>query len=251
MGTRGGTACRRLAVVSSNGRREKRRGLHTDDPGRAIECRTGSRGPLSLPTGTATSQRTPSDSLRDRNGLRDAKQEQALEEVLLTCRGRFVRLAFSILKDQEDAEDAVQDAFVSAYRKFESFEGRSGLKTWLTRIVVNAALRIRRQRRSTLLRRVPDPATDGVAFVEKVPDVQLNPELAYSRAESFGFLDGFLKKMNPLLSEAVMMTYYEEMTTHEASAALDIPVPTYKARLFRGRRLLQEKARRRRVVTAS
>jgi DNA-directed RNA polymerase specialized sigma24 family protein len=47
------------------------------------------------------------------------------------------------------------------------------------------------------------------------------------------------------------MTYYEEMTTHEASAALDIPVPTYKARLFRGRRLLQEKARRRRVVTAS
>jgi DNA-directed RNA polymerase specialized sigma24 family protein len=85
---------------------------------------------------------------------------------------------------------------------------------------------------------------DGTVFVETLQDVQPNPESACLQAESFELLDALLKKMNPLLGEAITMAYYDELSSSEASSALAIPVSTYKARLFRGRHLLQKRARR-------
>jgi RNA polymerase sigma factor (sigma-70 family) len=80
------------------------------------------------------------------------------------------------------------------------------------------------------------------SFAETAPDTRPNPELAYSRAESYEILEAHLKELNPLLREAVVMTYYAELSVTEASSALGVPPGTYKARLFRGRRLLQERA---------
>jgi Sigma-70 region 2 len=68
----------------------------------------------------------------------------ALEQMFVESHRRFVAVAHSILRNREDAEDAVQEAFFSAHRHWRSFEGRSALSTWLTRIALNAALMIRR-----------------------------------------------------------------------------------------------------------
>jgi RNA polymerase sigma-70 factor, ECF subfamily len=65
---------------------------------------------------------------------------EAFQEMVLTSRPRFVTLAQAILRNREDAEDAVQNALLSGYLHLPSFEGRSALTTWFTRIVVNAAL---------------------------------------------------------------------------------------------------------------
>jgi RNA polymerase sigma-70 factor (ECF subfamily) len=134
----------------------------------------------------------------------------------------------------------VQDAFVSACRNFGKFEGRCALTTWLTRIVMNAALMARRKRKNT---RYSFHEMDAAmsTFVETVPDTKPNPELAYSRVESYEILEVHLKELNPLLREAVATTYYDELSVTEASSALGVPPETYKARLFRGRRLLQER----------
>src|SRR5215475_287145 len=74
-------------------------------------------------------------------------REEALEEMFAASRARFLKVAYSVLRNKEDAEDAVQDAFLSAHRNLCSFEGRAALTTWLTRIVLNAALMMRRKRK--------------------------------------------------------------------------------------------------------
>lgn len=182
-----------------------------------------------------------------------AKQEQLLQELFSISRKRLVRVAYRILQNQEDAEDAVQDAFLSASRHFANFEGRSAVATWFTRIVINAALMLRRKRKSTLVRSLHDLNGDDAFFVATIPDLQPNPELAYSRAESFAFLDALISEMNPLLRQAVKIAYYDELSSPKASSALAIPLSRYKARLFRGTRLLQNRARRQRrdFITAS
>jgi RNA polymerase sigma-70 factor, ECF subfamily len=135
----------------------------------------------------------------------------------------------------------VQDAFVSACLHFGKFEGRSALTTWLTRIVMNAALMARRKRKNTRCSFHEMDETVS-SFVETAPDIQPNPEVAYLRAEACEILEIHLKELNPLLREAVVTTYFYELSVTEASSAIGVPLGTYKARLFRGRRLLQQRA---------
>lgn len=171
----------------------------------------------------------------------DGLQQNILQELFLTSRKKCVRIAYRILGNNEDAEDAVQDAFVSVCRHFGKFEGRCALTTWLTRIVMNAALMARRKRKNTSSSFYEMDATMS-SFAEAVPDAQPNPELAYSRAESYEILEAHLKELNPLLREAIVTTYYDELSVTEASSVLGVSPGTYKTRLFRGRRLLQERA---------
>jgi RNA polymerase sigma-70 factor, ECF subfamily len=187
-----------------------------------------------------TSKRSP--NLKDRVAppRTDGPQQNILQEIFLTSRERFIRIAYRILRNREDAEDAVQDAFLSACRHLREFEGRSALTTWFTRIVMNAALMVRRKRKNAAAWASHETDAAMSVFTETVPDIQPNPELAYSKAESYEILEAHLKELNPLLREAVVRTYYDELSVTEASSALGVLPETYKARLFRGRRLLQQ-----------
>src|ERR1700722_940533 len=73
--------------------------------------------------------------------------KEVFEKMFMASRPKFVAMARAILRNREDAEDAVQNAYLSAYLHLRSFEGRSALKTWFTRIVMNAALMIQRKRK--------------------------------------------------------------------------------------------------------
>jgi RNA polymerase sigma-70 factor (ECF subfamily) len=172
------------------------------------------------------------------------KQDDVLQEVLQTSRKQLFRVAFRILKNEEDAEDAVQDAMISAFRNFGKFEHRSQITTWLTRIVVNASLMIHRKRKSGVVWSLQENVTDDAAFAETIPDHQPTPEFAYQLVESLASIDALLNEMNPLLRQAVKAAYYDELSTAEASSALSVPISTFKARLFRGTHLLQKKVRK-------
>ena len=199
----------------------------------------------SSPNG-ATRRRTSkrSSSLKGRVAPTQADElrQNILQELFQTSHERFIRIAYRILRNREDSEDAVQDAFLSACRHLREFEGRSAFTTWFTRIVMNAALMMRRKRKTAdrWASHETDPAMSSLT--EIVPDTQPNPELAYSRAESFDILEAHLKRLNPRLRDAVVKTYYDELSVTEASSALGVPPGTIKARLFRGRRLLQQRA---------
>ena len=222
----------------------------SDRPWTKERVQTRASSNLSRVTRQRASKRSQSLKGRVESTRTEGLQQSILQELFLTSRKRFVRIAYRILGNNEDAEDAVQDAFLSACRHLREFEGRSALTTWFTRIVMNAALMMRRKRKNAapLASRETDAAR--ASFAETVPDTQPNPELAYSRAESYEILEAHLKELNPLLRDAVMKTYYDELSLSEASSSVGVTLATYKARLFRGRRLLQQRSTRITRVTS-
>jgi RNA polymerase sigma-70 factor, ECF subfamily len=165
-------------------------------------------------------------------------RKDALEEMFVASHKRFVAAAQSILRNREDAEDAVQEAFLSAYRHLHSFEGRSALRTWLTRIVLNAAFMIQRKRKRNLSTIHPLPENNNsreVNWTENIPASDPDPEIVHAEREALQLIDGIVGKMKPALRQALTMTYFDELSGAEASALLGVSAGTFKARLFRAK----------------
>ncbi len=164
---------------------------------------------------------------------------EAFHEMFVTLRPKFVTMAHAIVRNREDAEDAVQNAFLLGHRHLRSFEGRSALTTWFTRIVLNAALMIRRKRKPSWIDPLPERNTaDDTPWMERIPASQPDPEMVYAEEETFQLIDVVLGKMSPVLRQAFTMTYYDEMSSREACAFLGVSTGTFKSRVFRARRHL-------------
>ncbi len=175
----------------------------------------------------------------------EALRRRVLEEMFVVSRSKFIAIAYSILRSREDAEDAVQNAFLSGYRHLRSFEGRSALRTWFTRIVLNAALMIQRKRKPSAIAPLPENSNSHeVNWIESIPASQPDPETAHAQQETFDFINGILGEMKPILRQALTMTYFDELSSREACALLGISSATFKARLFRARRELLDRAQR-------
>ena len=173
---------------------------------------------------TTTSRR----SAKTRQALPQNLRWDAVQEIFLRSRTRFVGLAYSILRDQDDAEDAVQNAMLSAYLHLRTFEGRSALTTWITRIVLNAALMIRRKRKSSHMDSFPDSAgIEDASWAERIPGRQPSPEMACLEAEKLRWIDHRLAKMSPLLRQALKTAYYDELSVEEGAALLGISEGTF------------------------
>jgi RNA polymerase sigma-70 factor (ECF subfamily) len=162
---------------------------------------------------------------------------EAFEEMFVASRPKFVAMAHAILRNREDAEDAVQNAFLSAYLHLGSFEGRSALRTWFTRIVLNAALMIQRKRKPWVIQPLSENGNSReLNGTENIPASDPDPEMVNAERETFECITGILGKMKPVLRQAFTMTYYDELSGPEASAMLGVSAGTFKARLFRARR---------------
>ena len=170
---------------------------------------------------------------------------EAFQETFVAYRPKFVGIAYSILRNKEDAEDAVQDAVLSAYMHLRNFEGRSAFTTWFTRIVLNAALMILRKRTNSRIDSLPESSASGeISWTEKITASQPDPEMVYAERETFEFINAVLGKMKPALRQALTMTYYDELSGPEACALLGLSAGTFKARLFRAKRQLLNQAQR-------
>jgi RNA polymerase sigma-70 factor, ECF subfamily len=170
---------------------------------------------------------------------------KAFEEMFVASRPKFVAMACSILRNREDAEDAVQNAFLSGYLHLRSFEGRSALKTWFTRIVLNAALMIQRKRKPYAIAPLPgNYNSHEVDWTENIPASEPDPEMVHAEWETLQLVDAILGKMKPVLRQALTMTYFDELSGAEASALLGVSTGTFKARLFRARRQLLDQTER-------
>jgi RNA polymerase sigma-70 factor, ECF subfamily len=169
---------------------------------------------------------------------------EAFHEMYVTLRPKFVAMAQAILRNREDAEDAVQNAFLSGHLHLRSFEGRSALTTWFTRIVLNAALMIQRKHRLSRIRPLPETISHEANWTERIPNSQPDPEMVHAERETLQFINGVLAKMKPALRQAFTMTYYDELSGPEACALLGVSAGTFKARLFRARRQLLNQAPR-------
>ena len=165
--------------------------------------------------------------------------------MFVASRTKFVALAHAILRNREDAEDAVQNAFLSGYVHLRNFEGRSALRTWFTRIVLNAALMVQRKRKpSTPKQFAENSNSQEINWAENIPTSQPDPEMVHAEVETLQFIDKILGKLKPVLRQAFTMTYFDELSGPEACAILGVSAGTFKARLFRAKRQVFDHTKR-------
>ena len=136
-------------------------------------------------------------------------------------------LAFNMLGNVSDAEDAVQEAFVRAYRSRDSFRHGSSLSTWICRILINTCYDIGRRRVSRRFEHAGDP--------EDAPE----PTLPAGDHPLRLTLETAVRQLAPIYREAFLLCDVEGYTHREVAAILDIPEGTSKARLFEARRKLR------------
>lgn len=179
--------------------------------------------------------------LVDRIGRHD---QHAFEALMRQHNGRLFRVARSILKDDGDAEDAVQDGYLDAYRHISSFRGEAQLGTWLVRIVANQALmRLRKQKRDRVVVPFDRPAAGDPADREprEPADARAeSPQAATLRGEVRRLLEHRIDQLPVAFRTVFILREVEEMTVEETAAALSIPAATVRTRLFRARALLRE-----------
>lgn len=153
------------------------------------------------------------------------------------------RAARSILKDDAEAEDAVQDGYMRAYGAIGSFRGDSKLSTWLTRIVVNEALgRARKRSRSAEIIRMDGNVDQDIEAAEVNSDEKHSgePEHAALGAETRRLIERKIDSLPDAFRAVFVMRALEELTVEETAAVLDIPEGTVRTRFFRARALLRD-----------
>jgi RNA polymerase sigma-70 factor (ECF subfamily) len=149
-----------------------------------------------------------------------------------------------ILRNREDAEDAVQTALLDAFRNLNGFRGGSRFSSWLTRIAVNAALmrlRVSRRKKETSLDELTETGEARRSF--PLVETRLNPEQEYLSKEGRVLLEKGLKKMRPLYVEVLHLRSLQELSAKETAKKLELPVGTIKARLHRARNKLARHVR--------
>jgi len=163
------------------------------------------------------------------------ERAQELDSVVSRYLPIFYKRAFRFLGNATDAEDAVQDALLSAYKHLGQFRGQAQLSTWLTTIVTNAARMQLRRRRGNYLSLDEEQGEDGLTFSEQLADSRPSPEEVCSTAEARDRLVEGVKRLSPKLRQAFQLREIDGLSTKEAALILGVPEGTVKAQLARAR----------------
>lgn len=167
----------------------------------------------------------------------------ALQVLMRRHNQTLYRTARSILKDDAEAEDAVQESYLLAYRAMGKFRGDAKLATWLVRIVVNESIgRMRkRKRRAEVIELSGDSAQHGADTGVNMHEVSPEqPEQAALRKETRRLLEARIDQLPDAFRTVFVLRALEEMSVEEAAVCLDIPEATVRTRYFRARGLLRE-----------
>jgi len=171
-----------------------------------------------------------------------AGREEAFETLVRAHSGRMLSVCRRILRNDEEAKDAVQEAFVSAFRGIASFEGTSLLGTWLHRIAVNASLmRLRSKKRrpeESIDELLPTFKEDGHARIEPRDWSPSALQLVESR-ETREFVRGCIDRLPEMYRVVLLLRDIEEMDTSEAAEVLAVSEGVVKVRLHRARQALR------------
>jgi RNA polymerase sigma-70 factor (ECF subfamily) len=147
----------------------------------------------------------------------------------------FYNRALRFLGNAPDAEDAVQDALLSAYRHLGQFRGQAQLSTWLMTIVTNAALMQLRRRHSGYFSLDEERGKEGLTFSERLADSRPSPEEVCSTVEARNRLVEGVHRLSPKLRRTFQLRDIDGLTTKEAAQVLAVPQGTVKAQLARAR----------------
>jgi RNA polymerase sigma-70 factor (ECF subfamily) len=176
----------------------------------------------------------------------DEKETRQMQEVLSRSLPSFYRKAYRQLGNAADAEDAVQDALLSAYKHLDQFKGQAQMSTWLTAIVINSArMQLRRRPRQIHLSLDERFGEQEYSLSEQLPHWGPSPEDECQRSELRRRLLQFLTELSPPLRKAFQLRELEGLSTREAARVLGVATGTVKAQLARARTKLRRLMHRR------
>jgi RNA polymerase sigma-70 factor, ECF subfamily len=184
------------------------------------------------------------DALNDAQLVELARRSDgdAFRTIMQRNNRRLYRVARSVVRDDSEAEDVVQEAYVRAFCSLGTFRGDSSLTTWLTRITLNEALGRLRHVRPTVDLAVLDAEPTGspqiIPFPAMRPDT--DPERAAAQQQIRHLIEGAVDKLPEAFRTVFVMRDIEEMTIEETAEFLNIEPATVKTRLHRARRLLRQ-----------
>ncbi|MGH8230348.1 MAG: RNA polymerase sigma factor [Steroidobacteraceae bacterium] len=169
-----------------------------------------------------------------------AGERQAFALLMRRYNRRLYRLALAVLRDDAEAEDALQDAYLSAYRWLPQFRAEASVSTWLSRLVLNECLgRIRRNTRRQnvipIVRATAEAEMDGMS-----DDDQNRPDQALARGQMRAILKRKLDALPDSFRAVLVLRSVEELSVEEAAQCLGISEATVRSRHFRARSLLRE-----------
>jgi RNA polymerase sigma-70 factor (ECF subfamily) len=171
-----------------------------------------------------------------------ARERGAFELLMRRYNRRLYRVARSMLRNDAEAEDALQDAYLSAYQSLGNFRGEASLATWLSRVVVNQCLaRMRRQaRRDNIVPMVSLGGPDEQEHAAMPSEESHTPERALLRAELRAVLERKLDELPEAFRTVFVLRCVEELSVEETARCLSIPEATVRTRHFRARSMLRE-----------
>jgi RNA polymerase sigma-70 factor, ECF subfamily len=159
----------------------------------------------------------------------------AFQELVSLYSDDLFGLAYSLLGNAADAEDALQQTLLGAFSRIDSFEGRSSLNTWLVRILYNQASKLRRYRR--VRRMAPIDTRDGTVEGGPTPRSESTAAAVDSKVD----LTAMLEELSPEHREILVLRELERMSYDELAETLKIPRGTVESRLFRARQELRRR----------
>lgn len=163
----------------------------------------------------------------------------AFEELIRRHNSTLYRTMMAILGNPEEAQDATQDALLSAFKHIAGFQGRSKFSTWLISIARNTALQRIRSRKN--MESLDEPAGDDENFrPRQIRAWQDDPEQAHSKEEIRQLVERGIMRLPPKYRIAIMLRDIEQIPTEEVARQLGLSVPALKARVLRGRLMLRE-----------
>lgn len=172
------------------------------------------------------------------NSARREEFENMLPQVL-PC---FRRIAARWLDNRDDAEDAIQDAMVSAFAHITQFDGRAKMSTWLTTIVINAVrMQMRRRRRGPTLPLDYSPNEGQLAISEQLADPRATPEKVLERFELYALAVKLTRGLSPSQRTALELYQQNGFSIRKVAKKLGVAEGTLKAQLARGRAKLKER----------
>jgi len=179
-------------------------------------------------------------------GLR-ARDEQAFETIVRTYGGRLLAVARRLVRDEADAQDVVQSAYLSAFRAVDQFEGAAQISSWLHRIVVNTALMKLRSRRrkpeEPIEPLLPAYLEDG-HHVEQFSEWSTPADKLLERKETREAVRASIEQLPESYRAVLILRDIEELSTQEVADTLGLTTTAVKVRLHRGRQALSTLLRR-------
>ena len=195
-----------------------------------------------MPVTTEVPALPPNDLPDGEVSRRIAAGDDVAFEALMRKHNRMLyRVARAILRDDAEAEDALQIAYLHAYQAIGSYRGESTLSTWLTRIVINESLmRARKRRRESRVIPLESMAQPDVAMMENIESPDELPESAAMRSQTRALIERRIDALPEPFRTVFVLRALEELSVEETAASLDIPEATVRTRFFRARALLRE-----------